>query len=156
MPFQTGLDPSVVSIPAFTVIHLIYLLTHNTVFGPAAIVCGILTFCMIAVTNLGGLVTIALFYGFFSGVFIALPAVCFVRLTTDKSKIGTRIGMGYAFSSLAVLAGGPGGGGVLGTDVTDLHWNNLWIYGGVTTTAGGLVLLALRFWLTKGKILMKI
>ncbi|RDW56991.1 hypothetical protein BP6252_13944 [Coleophoma cylindrospora] len=125
-------------------------------FGLAAVICGVLTFCLISVTNLGGVVAIVALYGFFSGVYVALPSVCFVRLTADKTKIGTRIGMGYAFTSIAVLAGGPGGGGVLGTGVVDLHWNSLWIYGGITTLTSGVMLIALRFWMTKGKILMKI
>lgn len=126
-----------------------------SLFGPASIICGILSLCLMAVTNLGGVVSIALLYGFFSGVYVALPTVCFVRLTADKSKIGTRIGMGFALTGVAVLAGGPGGGGVLGTDVTDLHWHSLWIYGSIFSLIGGFMLLALRFYLTKGKLLAK-
>ena len=106
-------------------------------------------------TSLSGVVSIALFYGFFSGVYVALPPVCFVRLTADKSKIGTRIGMGFAFTSVAVLTGAPGGGGVLGTDVKDLHRHNLWIYGGIFSITGSIMLFALRFYMTKGKLLVK-
>jgi MFS family permease len=131
------------------------LLTWNTVFGPAGVLCGALTLCLIVATNLGGVVTVSLLYGFFSGVYVALPPVCFVRLTADKSKVGTRIGMGFAFTSVAVLTGGPGGGGVLGTNVPDLHWRSLWIYGGVCSIIGGVMLLALRIYLTKGKLYMK-
>jgi MFS family permease len=132
-----------------------HILIFNTVFGPAGIMCGTLTLCLIAVTSLGGVVTVALLYGLFSGVYVALPPVIFVRTTADKSKIGTRIGMGYACTSIAVLVGGPGGGGVLGTDGGDLHWNRLWTYGGTMSIVGGVLMITLRFYLTKGKFLMK-
>lgn len=126
------------------------------VFGPAGIVCGVLTFCMLSVKNLGGIVPIAILYGFFSGVFIALPGVCFVKLTADKSKIGTRIGMGFTVFGFGVLAGGPGGGSVIGSNAVDLRWQHLWIYGGCTMMASGVLLFAQRFWLSKGKIFIKI
>lgn len=70
--------------------------------GPGAMICGILVFCMLAVVNLGGVITIAILFGFFSGVFIALPPVCFAVLTPDKSKLGTRIGMGFGVIAFAV------------------------------------------------------
>ena len=51
-----------------------------------------------AVTQVAGMVVCALFFGFFSGVFIALPPVLVVVLTKDKSKIGTRK-FAYQYSS---------------------------------------------------------
>ncbi|EAQ84590.1 hypothetical protein CHGG_08604 [Chaetomium globosum CBS 148.51] len=113
-------------------------------FGPAAAVCAALTLSMIAVTNLAGVTVIALLYGFFSGVFVALPPVCFVHLTKDKSKIGTRIGMGMATCGLGVLASGPGGGAIIGTDPANLHWHRLWIFGGCLMIAAGIILSAVR------------
>jgi MFS family permease len=72
---------------------------------PGAVVCSILIFCLIAVDGLGSIVALAILFGFFSGVFIALPPVCFVALTADKSKIGSRIGMAFAFMGFGCLAG---------------------------------------------------
>jgi MFS family permease len=72
---------------------------------PGAVVCSILIFCLIAVNGLGSIVVLAILFGFFSGVFIALPPVCFVALTADKSKIGSRIGMAFAFMGFGCLAG---------------------------------------------------
>jgi len=96
-----------------------------------------------------------LLYGFFSGVFIALPPVCFVQLTKDKTRVGTRIGMGFAISAFGVLAGGPGGGGVLGHDPASPRWTNLWVYGGTAAIGSGLLLWGLRLYLTKGKLWIK-
>lgn len=123
---------------------------------PGAIICGALTYAMIGVKTLPGIVIITLLYGFFSGVFIALPPVCFVRLTKDKSKVGTRMGMGFAFVGCGVLAGGPGGGRILGTELTDLHWTELWVYGGTAAVGSGILLGVLRFWLSKGKLMAKV
>jgi MFS family permease len=124
--------------------------------APASLICAILIFCMIAVKSLAGFIIQAVLLGFFSGVFIALPPVLFAQLTKDKTKIGTRIGMGFCFLSLATLVGGPGTGGVLGKDPKDLHWRSVWIYGGVIELAGGCIYFALRMWVSKGKLLYKI
>lgn len=125
-------------------------------FGPAAIICGILTLCLLAVKSLAGIIVIAVLYGFFSGVFIAIPGVCFVKLTQDKSKLGTRIGMGFTTFGFGVLAGGPGGGSILGTNSSDMHWDSVWIYGGCTALCSGVLLIVLRMWLAKGKLAVKI
>ncbi|KAK0748912.1 putative monocarboxylate transporter [Schizothecium vesticola] len=126
------------------------------VLAPGAICCGILTFAMLGVKTLPAIIVITLIYGFFSGIFIALPPVCFVRLTADKSKVGTRMGMGFTIFGFGVLAGGPGGGGILGERGGDLHWTNLFVYAGVLATASGVFMTVLRFWLTKGKLWVKI
>lgn len=122
--------------------------------APGALVVGILVFCLIAVHNVGGIVVITLLFGFFSGIFIALPPVVVVALTEDKRKIGTRIGMVFAFLGGAVLCGGPGGGGILGNGHADLNWTGLWVYGGVTALASGAGLYYLRF--LKGGLKLKV
>lgn len=97
-----------------------------------------------AVVNAGGMIVVTLLFGFFSGVFIALPPVLFVALTKDKTKVGTRMGMGFAMIGIGVLCGGPGGGGILGTDSSNLDFNGTWIYAGVSTIGAGVVFTILR------------
>jgi MFS family permease len=113
---------------------------------PGAFICSILLFCMQAVHNTAGIVVVVAFFGFFSGVFIALPPVLFVQLTKDKSVVGTRIGMGFAMVAFSTFAGGPGAGGVLGSDGVGSNWTGLWSYGGAMMAAAGLVFTALRCW----------
>jgi len=108
------------------------------------------------VHNLGGIVVQALFFGFWSGIFIALPPVLFVALTKDKSKLGARIGNGFAIMGLGVLAGGPGAGGILGDDDRNLHWKGTWTYGGVVLLAAGAIFIGIRFLLVGFKIKAKI
>lgn len=110
---------------------------------------------MVAVENAGGLIAEALLFGFFSGIFIALPPVLFVALTQDKSKVGTRIGMGFSMVGLGVLAGGPGGGGILGTGSSNLHWTGVWVYAGVCALAAGGIFCIVRFMRSGAKIMAK-
>jgi predicted MFS family arabinose efflux permease len=122
---------------------------------PGAFICCILVFCNMAVTNLGGIVVQALLFGFFSGIFIALPPVCFFSLTADKTKLGTRLGMGFAVIALGVLAGGPGGGGILQADPENLNWNGTWAYSGATLLAAGIIFTVVRFMKVGGKLMIK-
>ncbi|KAL2867804.1 major facilitator superfamily domain-containing protein [Aspergillus lucknowensis] len=108
---------------------------------PCCAMVGILILCLITVSSEAGLIVIAVFSGFFTGALIGLPPLCFVALTEDKSKIGTRLGMGFGMMSFGVLAGGPGSGDILGGD---MNWNGLWVFGGVSALVAAGILLALR------------
>ncbi|GIJ91968.1 hypothetical protein Asppvi_010943 [Aspergillus pseudoviridinutans] len=124
--------------------------------GPGALVCGILIFCMLAVKSAAGVVVVAALFGFFSGVFIALPPVCLAVLTKDKSKLGTRIGMAFGITSCSTLIGGPGAGAVLGADSTNLHWTRTWVFGGVFSIFSGCLFILLRGWTTGWKFMVKV
>lgn len=117
---------------------------------------GIVLLCFLAVHNAAGMIVDALFYGFFSGIFIALPPVLFVQLTKDKSKVGTRIGMGFGIIGLGVLAGGPGAGGIIGTgNSSNLHWTGAWVYAGVCVIAASCIFGAVRVMKGGTKLMVK-
>jgi MFS family permease len=99
------------------------------VLVPGATIVSVILFSLIAVNAAGGLIAATVFFGIFSGVFIALPPVCFVALTEDKTKIGTRIGMGMAIFALGTLVGGPGGGAILQMHPEHLNWTGMWAFG---------------------------
>nr|POE60624.1 aspyridones efflux protein apdf [Quercus suber] len=124
------------------------------VITPGSIVVGIVLLCNLAVNSTGGIIVTVLFFGFFSGIFIALPPVLFVALTKDKTKIGTRMGMGFALIGCGVLAGGPGGGAILGNDPDNLDWTGVWIYGGVPALVTGAILAGLRIGTLAGRRLI--
>lgn len=88
----------------------------------------------------------AILFGFFSGVFIALPAVVYIMLTVDKSRLGTRIGMGFATLGLGTLIGGPGAGAILQQTGDGHNWVGTWVFGGVMLFASGICFLVLRLW----------
>jgi MFS family permease len=109
----------------------------------AAVICSLLTFCMIAVHTGAGVIVMAVIFGFFSAVFVALPGLCCAMLIRNKTLMGTRTGMSLAFAGLGALAGGPGGGSVLSYG-NGHDWNALWVYGGLAYLAAGLCYVIVR------------
>uniref|UniRef100_A0A0B7JZC5 Major facilitator superfamily (MFS) profile domain-containing protein n=1 Tax=Bionectria ochroleuca TaxID=29856 RepID=A0A0B7JZC5_BIOOC len=116
----------------------------NTI-APGTAVFGVVMFCMLAVKDEAGVVVLAVLGGFFSGVLIALPPVCYARLTEDKAVIGTRIGMGFSVIAFGMLAGGPGAGSILGGP-DDQHWTSVWVFGGAVAVAAGFFFSVLAVW----------
>lgn len=123
-------------------------------FVPMALVLSITVFCMLGVTNTAGMVVEAVITGFFSGVMVALPPVCFAMLTENKALIGTRIGQGFAIAGLGLLIGGPSAGAILGT-TEPLDWTGLWVYGGVTIAVSGFILVGVRLMKAGPKFMVK-
>ncbi|RAO67424.1 uncharacterized protein BHQ10_003436 [Talaromyces amestolkiae] len=111
--------------------------------APITIMLGVTVLCMLGVHNEAGMIVEAIVTGFFSGVVVALPPVCFRILTENKSMIGTRIGQGFAIGGFGLLLGGPSAGAILGTD-DPLNWTGLWVYGGVVGCVAGLIMLCVR------------
>jgi len=124
--------------------------------APGAFIVGVTQFAMIGVKSEAALIVVAILFGFFSGVFIALPPVLFVALTKDKTKIGTRIGMGFGFLGFGVLIGGPGGGSIVGGGSGTYHWTSLWVFAGVTGMASGVLFVILRIWKAGSKLRVKV
>ncbi|MCJ1378975.1 hypothetical protein MMC17_002074 [Xylographa soralifera] len=110
---------------------------------PGSFMFGVCLLCMMAVKTEAGVIVLAILTGFFSGVYIALPPLCFVALTKDKTKIGSRMGMAYSIIAFGMLAGGPGGGNILGK-ADPLNWHGLWILGGVSCCVSSLMYAGLR------------
>ena len=98
---------------------------------------------MIPVRHGAAMIVLTVLSGFFSGVLIALPPICFAALTPNKSIMGTRAGMGFGIVGFGLLIGGPGAGGVLGSNAP-LNWSGLWAFGGATTLVAGAMYVGLR------------
>lgn len=114
----------------------------NTI-APVTLMLGITVLCMMGVVNEAGMIVEAIVTGFFSGVVVALPPVCFRVLTENKSMIGTRIGQGFAIGGVGLLIGGPSAGAILGGG-DSLDWIGLWTYGGVAGCVSGLIFFVVR------------
>lgn len=112
--------------------------------APCAVATGALMFAMIGVHSSAAIIVVAILVGFFSGVFIAMPPVCFVALIKDKSRIGTRMGMGFGMVAFGLLIGGPAGGGVLDDTPGHLNWTGLWAFGGASACVAGALYARLR------------
>lgn len=98
---------------------------------------------MLTLVNLSSLVTVvvvSLLYGIFSGAFVSLPPTFIVHLSPDRSLIGTRMGMGYAVMTIGNLIGTP----VTGAILQNKGFNLMWIFGGIMSIAGGLIMFVSR------------
>lgn len=83
------------------------------------------------------------FYGFFSGTLVSLPATIYVHLAgpNNRGRIGTRMGMGFAFVSIGLLIGTPITGAILQAS----GFNAIWIYGGTFMCVGSIFMMLARF-----------
>ncbi|KAI1177764.1 MFS general substrate transporter [Nemania sp. FL0916] len=82
--------------------------------GLVAIIAAVLTYSLLAIRTAAGLIVYSILFGFTAGTFTGLPATGIVRLSADKNKIGTRLGMTLAFVGIGVLVGNPIAGAILG------------------------------------------
>lgn len=64
--------------------------------------------------------------------------------------------MGFAIAALGLLAGGPGAGGIIGTDPRHLHWTGAWVFSGVCSFAAGFMTFAVRYSRGERKFMVKI
>ncbi|KAI1077687.1 MFS general substrate transporter [Whalleya microplaca] len=116
-----------------------------TTLGAAA-----LALAWLGIRDMGGAVAFAVLFGFFNGGVTSLPPSAVVALTPDLGRLGTRMGMVFAFMGLAVLVGTPIAGAILGGGEGEGAWDGLVAFSGGTLFlgavgfAGSLVLLRMR------------
>ncbi|KAI2467581.1 MFS general substrate transporter [Annulohypoxylon bovei var. microspora] len=97
----------------------------------------VLAFGWFGVRDLGGTVVFALLFGFFNGGVTSLPPSAIVALTPDMSRLGTRMGMLFAFIGIAVLVGTPIAGAILRDPEDAGRWKGLIGFGAATMLVGG-------------------
>lgn len=66
------------------------------------------------------------------------------------------MGLGFALIGLGVLAGGPGGGGILQRNPDHLDWTGAWTFGGVTPIVASAFFMVVRYMLVGTKIFVKV
>lgn len=84
----------------------------NLLVGSTAC-CAILMFAMILLKTTASVVVIAVLFGYFAGMFIALTAPFLAILADDISELGARMGFAFAISAFGVLVGPPIDGAIL-------------------------------------------
>ncbi|KAF3761888.1 hypothetical protein M406DRAFT_64971 [Cryphonectria parasitica EP155] len=89
-------------------------------FGPLYIypvfmaLAGLVTLAWIRVTTYGGLVAVALLYGFAYGGVVSLPPPAVAAMTRDMRMLGTRIGCVFTFAGVSAMVGPPIAGAIEG------------------------------------------
>ena len=109
--------------------------------GPFVLCCGITAFCWTSISSIGQIIVFCLFYGFFSGTFVAIAGPSIATLSTDMSLVGTHMGMSFGFCSLGLLIGNP----VAGVLLDGYGWIGPAMFCGATNLLAGICVIAARF-----------
>ncbi|ETS60296.1 hypothetical protein PaG_05851 [Moesziomyces aphidis] len=121
----------------------------NTVL-PHLAVSGILIFIFPLCTNLGGLITFAILYGFTSGCYVSLIPACSSQLGSTAT-VGARNGMMFFLMSFGGLFGLPIAGAILG-DVENADWWATAAYSGAMVVLGTISIAAAKWYAVGGRI----
>jgi len=104
--------------------------------------CAAVAFAIIGLKTTTSVVLIAIIYGFFGGIYIALISPLLTILTDDISELGIRMGVGFAVTGLGALIGPPVVGALLGER---LVWWRAAVFAGFTSTLGFLCFAGVLF-----------
>ncbi|KZS92147.1 MFS general substrate transporter [Sistotremastrum niveocremeum HHB9708] len=103
-------------------------------FIPFTFATGLILLSILAVNSIAGVVSVAIFYGFFSGAYIALSSAVLASLADHDGEIGARIGLASAFSAISSVAGPPINGVLLGSS---FNWTPPILFSGVRLFPSG-------------------
>lgn len=76
-------------------------------FPPPPAFFPLLLFCLVFFFGKKRIQLLIVTTGFFSAGLVTLPAAAFASITTDMSRLGTRLGMSWSASSIATFIGPP-------------------------------------------------
>lgn len=109
---------------------------------------GVLALVWLRVTTYGGLIAVALLYGFAYGGIVSLPPPAVAAMTKDMRTLGTRIGTAFSFAGLSALVGPPIAGAIEGGST---GFDGLFGFAGAMLLAGS-VLLSGVAWLHRRQV----
>ncbi|KAG1789941.1 major facilitator superfamily domain-containing protein [Suillus plorans] len=98
----------------------------------STLACSALIICMIALSDVAGVIVLGLGYGYFSGVYVALMVPLVTVFTPDLSELGARFGICFAFTAFGGLLGGPISGALLSSQY---RWWIASLFSGVSSFA---------------------
>ncbi|KAL5339375.1 major facilitator superfamily domain-containing protein [Aspergillus crustosus] len=108
------------------------------IYAAAGITTGILTLCWQRVHGNTAIIIFTALFGFFSGAIISGGSVTLASCTDDPKNIGTYMGMGMAWTSIAPLIGPPISGAL---EDTENGYKAIAVFAGSVTLFGGLFVL---------------
>lgn len=112
------------------------------VMGGCALLSCILAFAWIGIRNHGGAIAFAVLYGGFSGGVVSSHPSGIFSLTSDHTRMGTRLGMACFVAGVALLIGTPIAGAILGTgDANEARWDGLIAFCAISMFLGACLVL---------------
>ncbi|SPO06130.1 related to MFS monocarboxylate transporter [Cephalotrichum gorgonifer] len=109
----------------------------------AGLISGVLCFAWMGIRNLGGMIAFALLYGASSGGLVSVMPTAVVSLSPDLSLVGTRLGMLFFTTGIAVVVGPPIAGAIISSG-ENAAWMGAIGYSATGLFLGGLTLAASR------------
>ena len=104
--------------------------------------CSIVLFAWTAITSYAGLLAFVIIYGMINAGVQGLFLTALSGLTTDLSKMGTRIGMILAILAFSTLTGAPIAGALI--DAEQGGFLGVQLFGGTCMLVGSAILIAAR------------
>ena len=114
---------------------------------PCAVAAAILSFAWLDITNVPGIWTFSVLYGFFSGAIVSLPATVVALLSPDLSLVGTRMGMSFTFAGFGFLIGNPIAGTLL--NIPQGRFRSAQAFSAATLMAGAAAFILVRVLIVK-------
>jgi MFS family permease len=109
---------------------------------PSITIAGLLVLTWLSVHSLGGLLVVAILYGFFSGALIGLPPATVASLTPDMTTFGGRLGVVFMAMGFASLIGSPVMGAIV--QAQNGSYDGARVWAGVTMLVGSFCLFLAR------------
>ncbi|PPR01029.1 hypothetical protein CVT26_015630 [Gymnopilus dilepis] len=108
--------------------------------------CTVVIFAMIGISSVASVVIIAVLFGFFSGMYIALMAPMVANLADHFSEIGLRMGIGFMLAGIGGLIGTPIEGAIL---TSRYEWWRAEVFTGIMALTGCVCYSGMLFFLRK-------
>ncbi|EMD35761.1 hypothetical protein CERSUDRAFT_138483 [Gelatoporia subvermispora B] len=114
---------------------------------PCSFICAGLMFSMLGITNSASMILVAIFYGIFSGAYLALIVATIGVLARSPAEMGLRVGVALSTNSFAALVGIPIAGALLSKD---FHWVRAIIFSAICVAIGTAFFIAGKIALNRG------
>ncbi|KAF2741339.1 MFS general substrate transporter [Polyplosphaeria fusca] len=122
-------------------------------WGICSVASGILCLAWIRIESESGFIAFSVIWGFFSAALVTLPSAAFASISPDLSRLGTRLGMSWAVSSIATLIGSPIAGALIKRKNGREDFLGAQLWSGICLLFGTCWLILL--WVTSKKALKK-
>ncbi|KAG2133316.1 major facilitator superfamily domain-containing protein [Suillus clintonianus] len=103
--------------------------------------CGALIISMIALSQMSGVIVIAVTYGYVSGVFVSMSVPLVTMLTPNLSELGVRMGFCFGFTAFGSALSGPVSGALLSSQY---RWLIPSLFCGIICFVASLIFVVMR------------
>ncbi|SAM83860.1 related to MCH4-monocarboxylate transporter [Ustilago bromivora] len=123
-------------------------------FVVTSISASIAAYGWLSVDSVPKLILFCIFYGAFSGSYVALQGPTVAMLTQDKSRLGSRMATSCIFAAIAVLIGNPAAGAIINVEAR--HFKPAQILCATLIVGATMCLMLTRYLCAGNKVFVKV